>query len=108
MTQIDPYHREDLCMFQDVWLSGKIQETVAIGSTMWALSTIVFEINVYQFSMNHQLHFKYQCLYSSRHYKYTQLISLFQRKLWKGWRLFFIYSNDEELSQDWNNTFFFF
>lgn len=48
---------------------------------MRELSTIVFEINVYQFSMNHQLHFKYQCLYSSRDYKYTQFICLFQRKL---------------------------
>jgi len=34
----------------------------ATGSTTQALSTIVFEINVRQFSMNHQLHFRYQCL----------------------------------------------
>lgn len=108
MTQTNLYRREDLWVFQDVWLSGKIQETAAIGNTMRALSTIVFEINVYQFSMNHQLHFKYQCLYSSRDYKYTQFIWLFRRKLWKGWHLFLIYSNDEELSHNWNNTFLFF
>lgn len=69
MTQTDLYHREDPWVFQDVWLTGKIQETAAIGSTMQALCTIVFEISVYQFSMNHQLFFKYQCLYSSRGYK---------------------------------------
>lgn len=81
MTQIDPYRREDLWVFQDVRLSGKIQEMAAIGSTMQALSTIVFDINVYQFSMNHHLHFRCQCLYSSRGYKYTQFIWLFRRKL---------------------------
>lgn len=84
MTQIDLYHREDPWVFQDVWLSGKIQETAAIGSTMWQLSTIVFEINVYQFSMNHQLNFKQQCLYSSRDYKYTQFIWLSWRKAVKS------------------------
>lgn len=107
MTQTDLYCREDLWVFQDVWLSGKIQERAAIGNTMWALNTIVFEIIVYQFSMNHKLHFKYQCLYPSWDYKYTQFIWLFWRKLWEGWRLFWIHSNDEELSQGWNNTFCF-